>query len=305
MPGAFSRAMEELRFFVDRYLGILFLLPGIALILLILTYPVLSNFYISFTNKHLVYQDTSFVGFENYVYTFTDRKFYSAFWNTVIWTAASVCFQFLLGFGMALLLDLPLKGRIFFRLAMIVPYAFPPVTVALIWKWMLHSLFGVLNYILISLGLIEAPISWLSQSGTAMGAVVMVNVWFGYPLFALAILAGLQSIPAEHYEVARLEGATYPQTVRYVIFPAIMRIVGIIVVLRTIWVFNTFDLLFVTTGGGPVGATETLPLYAYHIGWQQGFIGQTAAIAIALLGILSVLIWIYFRLFRIEEQQWD
>ena len=294
---------EKFRFFLDRHLGAIFLLPGIILILLMLTYPVISNIYISFTNKHLVFQDTSFVGLENYLYTFTDKKFYSAFINTLIWTSASIVLQFTLGFFVALLLNLPLPGRIFFRLAMIVPYAFPPVTVALIWKWMLHSLFGVFNYMLVGIGLIDEPISWLSNSVTAMSAVIIVNVWFGFPLFALAILAGLQSIPNDHFEVARLEGATYPQTIRYVIFPAIMRIVGIIIVLRTIWVFNTFDLLFVTTGGGPVRATETLPLYAYHIGWQQGFIGQTASIAIALLGILSVLILIYFRLFRIEDEQ--
>ena len=296
-----TSSWEKFGFFLDRHLGILFLLPGIFLILIILTYPVLSNIYISFTNKHLVYQDTSFVGLENYIFTFTDKKFYKSFVNTIIWTAASISIQVTLGFCVALLLNLPLKGRLFFRLAMIIPYAFPPVTVALIWKWMLHSLFGVFNFLLISLGVIDTPVSWLSQGVTAMGAVIMVNVWFGFPLFALAILAGLQSIPEDHYEVARLEGATYPQIVRFVIFPAIIRIVGIIIVLRTIWVFNTFDLLFITTGGGPVGATETLPLYAYHVGWHQGFIGQTAAIAIALLGVLSLLIWYYFRLFKIEE----
>ena len=294
---------EKLRFFFDRHLGVIFLLPGILLLVVILTYPVISNIYISFTNKHLVYQGVAFIGLENYVYTFTDKKFYSAFYNTLVWTAASISIQFLLGFAVALLLNLPLPGRTLFRLAMIVPYAFPPVTVALIWKWMLHSLFGVLNFMLISLGIIDTPISWLSQSTTAMSAVIMINVWFGFPLFALAILAGLQAIPEDHFEVARLEGASYLQTIRYVIFPAIMRIVGIIIVLRTIWIFNTFDLLFVTTGGGPVRATETLPLYAYHIGWHQGFIGQTASIAIALLGVLSVFIWIYFRLFKIEDEQ--
>ena len=302
-PSVPTGTWERLSYFVDRHLGILFLLPGIILIISILSYPVISNFYISFTNKHLVYQDTSFVGLENYIYTFTDLKFYRSFVNTIIWTVASISLQLVLGFGVALLLNLPLRGRVFFRLAMIVPYTFPPVTVALIWKWMLHSLFGVFNFLLISVGLIDKPISWLSQGSTAMTAVVVVNVWFGFPLFALAILAGLQSIPDDHYEVAQLEGATYLQTIRYVIFPAIIRIVGIIIVLRTIWVFNTFDLLFITTGGGPVGATETLPIYAYHVGWQQGFIGQTAAIAIVLLAVLAVLIWFYFRLFNIEEEQ--
>jgi len=294
--------MDRLRFFADRHLGLLFLAPGVLLILIILTYPVISNVYFSLTNKHLYLPGTRFIGIENYTRTFSDIQFYHSLFTTTIWTVLSISIQFAIGFGAALLLHQKLPGRVFFRLAMIVPYAFPPVTVALIWKWMLHSLFGVINFVFLGLGIIDEPVAWLSQPVSAMTSVVVINVWFGFPLFALAILAGLQSIPEDQFEVAQLEGASYLQTVRYVILPAIMKIVGIIIVLRTIWVFNTFDLLFVTTGGGPVHATETLPLYAYRIGWGQGFIGQTAAIAVVLLGILSVLIWIYFRLFKIEDE---
>lgn len=293
--------MDHLRFFTDRHLGFLFLLPGLVLIVGILAYPVISNVYFSMTNKHLYLQGTRFIGFENYARTFTDAQFYASLLTTTVWTVLSISIQVSLGFGVALLLNLKLPGRLFFRLAMIVPYAFPPVTVALIWKWMLHSLFGVINFVLMGLGIIDESVAWLSQPVTAMASVVAINVWFGFPLFALSILAGMQSIPEDHFEVAKLEGASYLQTIRYVILPAILKIVGIIVVLRTIWVFNTFDLLFVTTGGGPVHATETLPLYAYHIGWGQGFVGQTAAIAVILLGILSVLISIYVRMFKIED----
>ena len=290
-----------MRRFMDRHLATLFLLPGIGLIVLVLTYPVISNIYLSLTNKHLVFRSIRYIGHENFAFTLGDGDFYSAFGRTIIFTMASVVLQLLLGFAVALLLNLPLRGRVFFRLAMIVPYAFPPVAVALVWKWILHSLYGVLNFTLMGLGLIEIPIPWLSQGFTAMSSAILVNLWFGFPLFALAILAGLQSIPEEHFEVARLEGARPHQMIWYVILPAVLRIIGIIVVLRTIWIFNTFDLIFVLTGGGPVNATETLPLYAYRIGWGQGFVGQTAAIAVLLFGVLAVMIWFYFRIFRIEE----
>ena len=299
--GAAATLRVTLRRFLDRHLATLFLLPGIGLIVIVLTYPVVSNIYLSLTNKHLVFRSIRYIGLENFAFTLGDGDFYTAFGRTVIFTLASVALQLVVGFAVALLLNLPLRGRIFFRLAMIVPYAFPPVAVALVWKWILHSLFGVLNFTLMGLGLIEIPIPWLSQEFTAMSSAILVNLWFGFPLFALAILAGLQSIPEEHFEVARLEGARPHQMVRYVILPAVLRIIGIIVVLRTIWIFNTFDLIFVLTGGGPVNATETLPLYAYRIGWGQGFIGQTAAIAVLLFGVLAVMIWFYFRLFRIEE----
>ena len=294
---------ERVRSFLDRHLGIIFLMPGIGLILLILSYPIISNIFLSFTNKHLIYRDTSVTGLENYGYTLGDADFYVAFWNTVIWTATSISLQVVVGFAVALLLNLPLPGRRFFRLAVIVPYAFPPVTVALIWKWLLHSLYGVINFILIDFGLIDKPIPWLSQGFTSMSSIIFVNLWFGFPLFALAILAGLQSIPQEYFEVAKIEGARPLQTLWYVIVPAVLRIVGIIIVLRTIWVFNTFDLIFVMTGGGPAGATETLPVYAYRVGWQQGFIGQTASISVLLFGFLAGMIWFYFRIFKIEEDQ--
>ena len=300
-PARLPGLREWLRDLVDRHLAVLFLLPGIGIVTLVLTYPVLSNIYLSLTNKHLVFRGVRFIGLENFEFTLGDGDFYGAFGRTVVFTFASVVLQLAVGFGVALLLNLPLRGRVFFRLAMIVPYAFPPVAVALIWKWLLHSLFGVVNFILVALGLLEQPMPWLSHGFTAMSSAIVVNLWFGFPLFALAILAGLQSIPQEHFEVARLEGAKPYQTVWYVILPAVLRIIGIIVVLRTIWIFNTFDLIFVLTGGGPVTSTETLPLYAYRIGWGQGFIGQTAAIAVLLFGVLAVMVWFYFRLFRIEE----
>ena len=292
---------RRLRRFIDRHIDALFLVPGIGLIVIVLTWPIVSNLYLSLTNKHLIFRGIRYVGLENFAFTLADSDFYAAFGRTVIFTSASVALQLVVGFAVALLLNLPLRGRMFFRLAMIVPYAFPPVAVALIWKWILHSLYGVVNFTLLNLGLIEVPIPWLSQEFTAMASAILVNLWFGFPLFALAILAGLQSIPEEHFEVARLEGAKPHQMIRYVILPAVLRIIGIIVVLRTIWIFNTFDLIFVLTGGGPVTATETLPLYAYRIGWGQGFIGQTAAIAVLLFGVLALMIWFYFRLFRIEE----
>ena len=295
--------LARLGTFLDRHLGIFFLLPGLGIILIVLSYPVVSNLYISFTDKHLIYPGVNWIGFENYRLTFADPDFPNSFLNTIVFTFASVSLQLAVGLIAALVLNLKFPGRTFFRLALITPYAFPPVTVSLLWKWILHGLFGAANYLLVGLGLIDEPIAWISQTETAMLMAILVTVWFGFPLFTLAILAGLQSIPAEHYEVARIEGATPLKTFWYVILPSITKIIGIIVVLRTIWLFNAFDLIFALTGGGPVNATETLPLYAYRVGWRHGFIGQTAAIAVILLGVLIVLTWIYFRLFKIEQEK--
>lgn len=288
--------------YLDRHLGIVFLIPGMLILAVTLTYPILSNLWTSFTNKHLIYPGADWVGFENYRVTFTDPNFYRALVNSGVWTVSSIVLQVALGLAAALLLNAKVRGQAFFRLAMIVPYAFPTVTIALIWRWMLNSVYGVFNFMLMGVGIIDKPIAWLSSMQYSMAVVVLVNVWFGYPLFALGLLAGLQAIPAEHFEVARIEGASPLQTLRHVILPGIKTILGILVVLRTIWVFNSFDLIYLLTGGGPRGATETLPIYAYRIGWDYGFISQTTAIAVLLFIILAIFAAIYFRLSSADSE---
>ncbi len=290
--------------FIDKHLGIIFLIPGLSVIVFILAYPVITNIFISFTNKHLIYRGYKFVGFENYIMTFKEDVFNIALFNTFIFTFASIILQLLIGLITALILNKPLKGIIFFRLALIIPYAFPPIVIAMLWKWLLSKMYGVYNFFLMNLNFIDQPVPWLGHPDTSMIATVVVNVWFGFPLFTLGILAGLQSIPSEQYEVARIEGANWYQTFWYVTLPNILTIVGIIIILRTIWVFNTFDLVYVLTGGGPLNSTMTLPIYSYIVGWKNGLLGETAAVAMFLFFILMIFTFFYFRLFKIDEDQY-
>ena len=296
--------MHKLSQFIDRHLGIIFLIPGLSIIIFILAYPVITNIFISFTNKHLIYPGYKFVGFENFITILNEEIFTQAMINTFVFTFASIFFQLFIGLITAMILNKQLKGIIFFRLALIIPYAFPPIIIALLWKWLLSKMYGVYNYFLIFLNIIEQPIPWLGSPDYSMTAVVVVNVWFGFPLFTLGILAGLQSIPTEQYEVARIEGANWYQTFWYVTLPNILTIVGIIIILRTIWVFNTFDLIYVLTGGGPLNSTMTLPIYSYLVGWKNGLLGETAAVAIFLFLILIIFTFFYFRLFKIDEDEY-
>ncbi len=295
---------KKINQFIDKHLGIIFLIPGLSVIIFILAYPVITNIFISFTNKHLIYKGYKFIGFENYIMTFKEDVFNIALFNTFIFTFASIILQFLIGLITALILNKPLKGIIFFRLALIIPYAFPPIVIAMLWKWLLSKIYGVYNFFLMNLNFIDQPVPWLGHPDTSMIATVVVNVWFGFPLFTLGILAGLQSIPSEQYEVARIEGANWYQTFWYVTLPNILTIVGIIIILRTIWVFNTFDLVYVLTGGGPLNSTMTLPIYSYIVGWKNGLLGETAAVAMFLFFILMILTFFYFRLFKIDEDQY-
>lgn len=283
---------------LDRHLGALFLVPGCLVLLLIIAYPIVANVWLSMSDAHLVYPGTSFIGAENFAELLRSPRFGNAVKNSILWTVGSVSLQLIVGLGAALLLNRPIRLGWMFRTLLFIPYAFPPITVAFIWRWMLNGLFGVANSVLIRLGILEQPISWLGDSRTALLTVILINVWFGFPLFALAILAGLQSIPGEHYEVAAIEGSTALQSFWYVTLPVIRTIIGIMLILRTIWVFNAFDFIWLLTGGGPGRVTETLPVLAYVTGWRQYFLGETAAIALMLFGFLAVMATGYFRLFR-------
>lgn len=290
--------------YLDRHIGALFILPGILMLGIVIVYPIISNISLSFTNSHLLRQTFSFVGLRNYRELLSDPNFYSSLGVTVIYTLGALVVQFTLGMICGLLLDGTwLKWNGLFRTLIYIPYTLPIIVVTLLWRWMLNRFYGVMSGILISTGLMEQSISWLSNPATVMPITMLVTAWFGYPLIAVSVLAGLQTIPREYYEVAQINGARYRHVFWYVILPSIRRIVTIMLLLRTIWIFNTFDLVYLLTGGGPSRRTEVLTIYGYNLGWSNFQLGKTAALSVILLLILVVLISMYLRVFRMEDEQ--
>lgn len=283
---------------LDERLPQLFLLPGLACLSLVIVYPIAYNLVIAFTDTSLVYPDAAFVGLENFSVTLSDAVFWNAAYRTLQWTVLSVLGQMLVGLLAALALERVTRGRAAFRLILIVPWAFPAIVMAFGWRFMLDPLYGVANHLLLIFGWVDAPIAALSQRAFAMPILVLMNVWFGFPFMMVAIVAGLAAIPRELYEAARVDGANWWQELRYVTLPALWQIISVLVVLRTIWVFNNFEFVFLTTGGGPVDATTTLPIYAFQIGWQRYDLGRMAAVAIIMIALLSVLLALYTRLLR-------
>jgi multiple sugar transport system permease protein len=287
--------------YLDARLGFLFILPVLIIVAYLLIYPVVTSFYISLTNRHLLRHGYTFVGLDNYRQVFADRELWEALVNTGVWTVGSLAFQLLLGLAGALLLNRRMTFLWLWRMLIIVPWAFPPIVIAFTWRWILNDLYGVLNYFLVALHLVNMPLLFLGSRSLAMPTAIGVNTWFGFPFFLLAILAALQSIPETEYEAARIEGATACQTFTYVIFPRIRFTLGIILVLRTMWVVNSFDFIFLLTGGGPGTTTQTLPVFAYFTGWRRYFLGRASAICVVLLGILVLSSWFYFRLFQLSQ----
>ncbi len=282
---------------VDRYFFAVGLAPAVVCLLAILVYPVVSNIAYSFTNMSFVYPDTSFIGLKNYADILTNSTF--GFWSaldiSVIWTVATVSLQFLVGLIGALLLDQAIFGSSAYRVLLLIPWAFPGIVTAYVWRWLLNDQGGFVTWLALTAGIIQQPVAWLAEANTALPAVVGVAVWAGYPFMLAAMLAGLQSIPVEYHEVAQIEGASVMQELFSVTLPLLRPIVVIVLVLRTIWTFNAFDLIYLLTNGGPDGQTLTLPILAYDLGWQQYLPGKAAAMSMLMLIVLAIGGVIYFR----------
>jgi multiple sugar transport system permease protein len=289
---------------VDRHFLWIGLAPAALCLLLVLVYPVLANTAYAFTNKSFLFQDTSFVGLKNYFDVLSDEVygFWAALRVSLIWTFGTVAMQFLLGMGAALLLNQEVAGQRFFRVLLLVPWAFPVIVYAMIWRWMLNDQGGVITWLAVALGLMPEPVFLLGQPTTALPAVMGVAVWYGYPFMAASLLAGMQSINSEYYEVARIEGASTWQQFWHVTLAFLRPVIVVVLVLRTIWVFNAFELIYLLTRGGPNGATLTLPVLAYNLGWQQFLPGKAATVSVLMLLVLALAAIAYFRALAAQRE---
>ncbi|MDO5068157.1 MAG: sugar ABC transporter permease [Propionibacteriaceae bacterium] len=285
--------------------GTLFLLPALLVVSLLLFYPVVSSIYYSFTNKHLTKSRLEFVGLANYQAIFTDPDFLHAFLVSVNWTLASLAGQILVGFTAALALHRIQHLKGLFRTLLIIPWAFPPIVIAMSWKWILNGVYGFLPNLLMQTGLVQEPPEFFSSPNLVFPTLVCINIWFGAPLIMVNVLSALQTIPRDQYEAAQIDAATSWRTFRHITLPHIRVVVGLLVVLRTIWVFNNFDTIYLLTGGGPANLTQSVPIYAYDTGWGLKQLGRSSAVTVVLLGFLMIVTTLYFRLLNKWEKEAD
>ena len=283
----------------------LFVGPAMLVVLCLLVYPLGSTLLYSFTNKTLIKTTYSFKGLENYIKILSDPDFLRAFGTTLVWTFSSLLGQLLVGFTGALALN-RINHRItrpIYRICMIIPWAFPSVAIALVWKWMLNGIQGYIPTMLMNLGLSDGMIQFLSDPKLVLPTLVFINIWFGAPMIMVNVYAALQTVPRDQYEAAVIDGANAWQSFIHITVPHIKVVVGLLVVLRTIWVFNNFDIIFMTTAGGPAGRTTTMPIYIYELGWTNKLVGRASAASILLLIFLIAVCLIYFAVITHWEKE--
>jgi multiple sugar transport system permease protein len=243
-------------------------------------------------------QEYGFIGLGNYARLVRDDVFWLSLWNSFVWVFGSVSLQFLGGFAAALLLHAGFRGRALVRTVTLLPWIIPGVVVALVWEWLYQPNYGVINDLLARTGWLQERVAWLSDPVLAMPAVIAANVWRGVPFFAIMLLAGLQAIPDDIYEAARVDGASVVQRFGHVTLPLLRPIIVVATATRIIWTFNYADLIFVMTGGGPAHATQITSTYTLLQAYSNLDFGYAAALSIVLLVIMLAFTIAYLRVTR-------
>lgn len=286
--------------------GMLLYLPAILIIFSIVIYPMMYALVMSFTSYRVRKPVMDFVGVTNYVKTLSDVAFWKAISRSLTFTVGSLAPQIIIGLAIASLLNSPrLRCKSLFRGLMITPWLVPTVAVAMIFRWMFHDIYGIMNYCLMGLHLIDAPKAWLSSESTALYIVILANVWRGTPMLVTMFLAGLQGIPSDLYEAGKIDGTNLWTSFTQITFPLLMPVVMVSGILRFIWTFNFYDLPWVMTGGGPAESTETTSIYAYRRAFSSYRMGEGSAITIILFFILLLFAICYFRMKSRQEAMYD
>jgi multiple sugar transport system permease protein len=266
--------------------GYLLLLPAVFLTLFIIVYPIAIAFDLSFRRVRLMNSaaaSTLPLTFANYERLAASPDFWNACIVSLLFVTIVTAACFVIGLGIALLVNQRFRGQKAARLIVALPWAVPEVVAAVTWAWIFDGSFGVVNWTLREVGLVSEQIAWLSQPNTAFTVVTVVMVWTTYPFVAIMLLAGLQAIPRELYEAARVDGASAWQRLRFVTLPCLRPVVGIALVLVILKIFREFTTIFVMTAGGPVGATRSLAVLTYEQAFSFYNIGYAAAIGVVTL----------------------
>jgi multiple sugar transport system permease protein len=288
-----------------RYAHWLLVAPALIYLLLFMGYPLFRGLQLSLTETNTLNPNMStYLGTKNYQQIFHSSGFFNSFLVTLKYSVGSVLGALLLGMSAALIMNRPVRGRLFFRAMVTLPWAAPPIAVALIFTWMFNPQYGIVNSGLSSLGLVSKETHWLDDPHRALLTLVIITIWMTFPLTSLILLAALQTVPKELFEAARIDGASTRKIFRYVTLPLMRPTIYVMTLLLSIWALRRFDLIWVLTQGGPVDSTSTLVVQLYRESFAFGNLGKGAAIGMVGF-VISVLCTVLYLIAnnRVEKSQ--
>ncbi len=291
-----SRISREKR---EARLGLIFVIPSLVVIFAVTFFPIFRTFLLSLYRYNLKFPHlVRFIGFKNYILVFQDSYFWNSLKVTLTFTIVAVSFETVLGMLVALVMNMNFKGRGFVRAAALVPWAIPTVASAQMWRMMYSDQFGVINDVLKRLHLINDYINFIGKQPYAFWAMVFADVWKTTPFMALLILAGLQSIPPQLYEAARVDGASRWKQFWSITLPLVRPSLMVALLFRTIDTIKAFDIAYVLTNGGPASSTELLTLYNFKVMIQQMNFGKGSAISILIFAFTMLIAFIFIKLLK-------
>lgn len=288
-----------------------FILPAMIIMLILVFLPLAQGIYFSFTNmdqynmgNKFVTASYEFVGLDNYIAVFTGSgltEFLGVLKQTLIWTFVNVFFHAVIGLSLALLLNRHIRGRVAYRMLLLIPWAVPSFISAFAWRWMFNGEYGFLNITLQKLGLTGIP--WLSDPFWAMTAVIITNVWLGFPFMMVTFLGGLQSIPRDLYEAAYVDGASRIQQFFFITLPQLKSTIFTATLLGVIWTFNLFAVIYLITEGGPFNSTEILVTYAYDKAFSAWRLGEATTYGVIILSLLIAFSSFYSKVMKVTDKE--
>lgn len=289
------RVLHEMR---KQWTAYLFLSPVLILFAVFTFFSVGYAFYLSFHEWNILEPHKPFVGLDNYTRLFQDSRFRQAVGNTIYYTAVSVPLTIFLGLAVALMLNTSIRARGLFRTLFYLPVITPLVIASIIWKWVYNGDYGLLNYYLMKLHLIDEPLLWLADPNLAMPSVIITSVWKGVGFAMVVYLAGLQSIPEDYYDAAKIDGASGWRRLKDITFPLLSSTTLFLFVISILGSFQVFTQIFIMTNGGPLGKTRTIVWYIYQTAFKDYQMGYAAAMAFALFAMMLVFTLLQFRFLR-------
>ena len=275
------------------------LLPAILVVFGVVLYPAARTFVVSLFDVDSPLPGAyPFVGARNYIRVFQDPDFYGVLGHTLYFTLVSTSAELVLGIAAALLLNAPLKARWFWRSLVVLPWALPTIVNGALWRWIYNGQYGALNGLLSTLHLSDSPHQWLGSPFLALNMVIVADVWKNTSIVVFFILAGLQAIPSDVYEAARMDGAGTWTTFRRVTLPLLAPSIAVVLVLRTVEALKVFDIIYVMTGGGPASGTRTVAFYTYQQAFSNQLFGYGSALAYLIVLAVFAMTMVYLRLLR-------
>jgi len=282
----------------------LMLAPAFIMLIALNIYPFLTAFFSSFFRIHTITRESTWVGLVNFQTLLQSKLFWQSFGRSLIWTIVGVSVQLVLGIAIALLLNQELRGRWLARGIVLFPYLVPAIVATLVWRFMFSPLTGVINYLLVDvLNLIDRPIAWLADPDTALFGVLIVGIWKFVPFMVILFLARLQTTPLELYDAAKIDGASSWQEFWYITLPWLQPTILVALLLRTLWMFNEFDVTYLMAYGGPLYATTTLPVLIRNTAFGSNDMGRAAAISMLMVSVLFAISFVYLRYYQRAEEQ--